>query len=128
MKINDILLAKEAITKLNTVKFKDFKMVMQVYSLTKSVNEVYDMVTSERNKIVDLYVQKDSNNNAIVKDNMYQFTTEENKLNYIKDNENLKDTEIDTIKKIQIPVDSIQYADNFTGADMLALDGFIDWI
>lgn len=127
MNILNVLDAKEAITKLNKVKFNDFKIVSKVYKLTKDINNILEMVQQEQNKIVKKYA-KFENDKPSISNGQYQFDSIENRNNFIKEMEELKKSNIDNIEKIDIPVDSIQYMSELTSVDMMILEPFINWI
>lgn len=128
MRIIDILNAKESLTKLNKVKFSDFKIASNVYKLTKQVNNVLDMVQQEQQKIIDIYVLKDANGKLVIKDNQYQFASPENRNNFIEEIEKLKQTEINDISKINISINTIQFANDFSGEELMILEPFINWL
>ncbi len=128
MTINDILNAKESLAKLNKVKFNDFKVVSNVYKLTKKVNGVLEMVTQEQLKILDLYSKKDPAGKPLIENGQYQFESIENRDKFIDEITSLKKSEVDDIDKIDIRLDSIQFASDFTPEEMLALDPLINWI
>ncbi len=127
MKIVNILDAKESIAKLNKIKFNDFKIVSKIYKLTKEINSVLEMVQQEQNKIIQKYVKKD-NDKPVVVDGQYQFDSAENRNNFVKEIAELKNSDADSIVAIDIPVDSIQYMSELTGADMIILEPFVNWI
>ena len=128
MKLIDILNAKDSISKLNKIKFTDFKIVSSVYKLTKHLNEILDMVQQEQNKIISAHALLDSNNNPVIKNNQYQFAKDENRIAFIEEMNKLKQSDIDDISKIIIPIDSIQIANDITSEDMLKLEPLIEWI
>lgn len=128
MKIIDILVAKESVAKLNNFKFNDFKIVSNVYKLTKRINEILDLVKAEQQKIVDLYTKKDDNGKPIIENNQYQFETVEDRDNFISEFEKMKQTEVDDISRIDIPIDSVQIATEFTAKEMMQLEPIINWI
>ena len=127
MKIVNILDAKESIAKLNKIKFNDFKIVSKIYKLTKEINSVLEMVQQEQNKIIQKYVKKDKDKPVVV-DGQYQFDSAEDRNNFVKEIAELKNSDIDSIVTIDIPVDSIQYMNELTGADMIILEPFVNWI
>lgn len=128
MIINDILNAKDSLIKLNNAKFSEFKIVASVYKLVKKVESIYDMVTKEQNKIIDIYVQKQENGQLVIKDNQYQFESEEKKNGFITEMNKLRFTEVDDISKITIPTDSIQHIVDFSSEDMVRLEPLIEWV
>lgn len=127
MKIVNILDAKESIAKLNKIKFNDFKIVSKIYKLTKEINSVLEMVQQEQNKIIQKYVKKD-NDKPVIVGGQYQFDSDENRNNFVKEIAELKNSDADSIVTIDIPVDSIQYMSELTGADMIILEPFVNWI
>lgn len=128
MIINDILNAKDSLIKLNNAKFSEFKIVASVYKLVKKVESIFDMVTKEQNKIIDIYVQKQENGQLVIKDNQYQFENDEKRNNFITEMNKLRSTEVDDISKITIPTDSIQILSDFSSEDMVRLEPLVEWI
>lgn len=128
MIINDILNAKDSLIKLNNAKFSEFKIVASIYKLVKKVDSIFDMVTKEQNKIIDIYVQKQENGQLVIKDNQYQFENDEKRNSFIMEMNKLRFTEVDDISKITIPTDSIQILSDFSSEDMVRLEPFVEWI
>lgn len=128
MIINDILNAKDSLIKLNNAKFSEFKIVASVYKLVKKVESIFDMVTKEQNKIIDIYVQKQENGQLVIKDNQYQFENDEKRNGFIMEMNKLRSTEVDDISKITIPTDSIQILSDFSSEDMVRLEPLVEWI
>lgn len=128
MIINDILNAKDSLIKLNNAKFSEFKIVASVYKLVKKVESIFDMVTKEQNKIIDIYVQKQEDGQLVIKDNQYQFENDEKRNGFIMEMNKLRSTEVDDISKITIPTDSIQILSDFSSEDMVRLEPLVEWI
>lgn len=129
MKVIDILNAKDSLAKLNKIKFSDFRIVSNIYKLTKKVNDVLEMVQQEQKKIIANYVDKDETGNPIIKENQYQFSQVENRTKFIQEIENLKVSNVDDIVKIDISLSSIQFSEeDFSGEDMLRLESLINWL
>lgn len=129
MKVIDILNAKDSLAKLNKIKFSDFRIVSNIYKLTKKVNDVLEMVQQEQKKIIANYVDKDETGNPIIKENQYQFSKVENRTKFIQEIEDLKASNVDDIVKIDISLSSIQFSEeDFSGEDMLRLESLINWL
>lgn len=128
MKINDILIAKESLTKLNKAKFNDFSLVYKIYKLTKQVNNVLDLVQEEQQKILETYAQKDANGNVVIENNQYKFENTEARSKFIEEIEKLRNSEAEDIVKIDISVKDVQSAMDFSSAELLVLDPIINWI
>lgn len=123
MKFNDLNIGKEALIKLNNVKFNDFKIAMKVFKLTKSVNENIEFFTTEYNKLIDLYKPEKLQNGSMKFDSVENRTKFESELN------TLLNTELETnIEKIEIPLASVENAKDFSGNDIMALSPFVEWL
>jgi len=128
MTINDILNAKESLTKLNKIKFNNFRTISNIYKLTKKVNSILELLQQENEKIIDIYVLKDSNGKPLIKNNQYQFETVEKKDSFIKESNKLRFEEVSDITKIDININDIQVSLDFSSEDMIKLDSMINWI
>lgn len=122
MKFNELNIGKEALIKLNNVKFNDFKIAMKVFKLMKSVNENIDFFTSEYNKIVDSYDCEKIQNGSL------KFKTVEDKVKFEEEQHKLLNTELENIEKIEIPLASVENAKDFSGNDIMALSPFVEWL
>lgn len=122
MKVNDVILGKEALIKLNNTKFNDFKIVMSVYKLVKSVDEVLDMAQSQQQKIIDTYHAVNLQNGT------FKFNNEEDKRSFLKEMDELKNADIDSIQQIKIPLNSVQNAPDISARDLVSLAPFVEWI
>jgi len=122
MKVNDVILGKEALIKLNNTKFNDFKIVMSVYKLVKSLDEVLDMAQSQQQKIFDTYHAVNLQNGT------FKFNNEEDKRSFLKEMDELKNTDIDSIQQIKIPLNSVQNAPDISARDLVSLAPFVEWI
>lgn len=120
MTINDILLSKESLMKLNQAKFKDFKMVMKIYNLTKKFNEVVDIVKDQQQKLINEYATG-------TEDGVVKFENDENKQKFVEELEKIKNTEYTDIEMLTIHSSDITYLPDFSGNDMIILSAFIIW-
>ena len=127
MKINDIIASKEALIKLNNIKFTDFNISYKIYKTIKTVNEILDTVQEEQNKIIAKYVAKEESGKLKIENNQYQFNSDDDKMRFINELTSLKNSEVE-VNKIDIPVQSIQYANALSSSDLMTLDIFINWV
>ena len=128
MTINEILNAKDAIAKLNTIKFNDFKIVSRVYKLTKQVNTVIELYQQEVQKTLKMYAKLDEQGVPVIVNNQYQFEDVQHRDDFIKEIENVKSSEAEDVDRIDIKIDSIQFGSDLTSAEMLMLDPVVNWI
>lgn len=128
MTIKQILDAKPSLIKLNKIRFSDFKIVSKVYKLSKNIDSALELANAEQDKIIQTYVKKDENGNLVIINNQYQFSTEQDRLNFINEIEKLRNQEIEELNKIDIPTEKVQIVNDFSAEDMLLLDSIINWI
>lgn len=127
MIVNQILEARNSLVKLTKAKFSEFKTTYAIYKLAKQVENVYEMVNKEQEKIIDIYVQKDDSGQIIVKDNQYQFSSVENRDKFVQEINKLRAENITDIEPIELTDNDIQFITDFAVEDMIKLDGLIIW-
>lgn len=127
MIVNQILEAKNSLLKLTKAKFTNFKTTYDIYKLTKQVESLYELVNKEQEKIIDIYVQKDDSGQIIVKDNQYQFESQEKKNGFIQELNKLRSEEVKDIQPLNLSYEEFQQVSDFSVEDMVKLDGLIIW-
>lgn len=128
MKVNDILTARNSLAKLVKVKFTDFKTTISVYKLSKKVDEVLDMVQKEQDKIIDIYVVKNSNGKPLIENGNFKFETKENMDKFLADMNKLRSEEVTDIEKLAINLDTIQSGADITTEDIILMEPLISWL
>lgn len=127
MIVNQILEAKNSLLKLTKAKFTNFKTTYDIYKLTKQVESLYELVNKEQEKIIDIYVQKDDSGQIIVKDNQYQFESQEKRNGFIQELNKLRSEEVKDIQPLNLSYEEFQQVSDFSVEDMVKLDGLIIW-
>lgn len=127
MIVNQILEAKNSLLKLTKAKFTNFKTTYDIYKLTKQVENLYELVNKEQEKIIDIYVQKDDSGQIIVKDNQYQFESQEKRNGFIQELNKLRSEEVKDIQPLNLSYEEFQQVSDFSVEDMVKLDGLIIW-
>ncbi len=128
MIISDILNAKDSLSKLNKIKFKNFKTISGIYKLTKKINSILELLQQENEKIIDIYTLKDKNGKPLIKDGQYQFESIEKRDSFVTEFNKLRTEEVTDVEKVSININDIQFSTDFSAEDMMKLDPIIEWV
>lgn len=130
MKIEKIVTAREALTRLTEKRFTDYKKVRAIVKLRQAVDAEFEFYAAEEKKAVDTYAEKNGNGTpAFLPDGRLKLKDEKAKVDFESEIAALLDTEVDSIEPVKITEKDFRSADDLpTPDDMIALDGLVDFV
>ena len=112
MKITDILAASDYLKKLVNVRFSSFKVTRSITNLVKQCDEEIKLYMTEMQKLINIYAEKGEDGNPVV-----------------LENGNIKLIDQDNVHKVNLSESDFRDpADLPTPAEMMALEGVINWV
>lgn len=131
MKITDILAASDTLKKLVNVRFSSYKATRSITILVKQCDEEIKLYMAEMQKLINIYAEKDKDGNPVVLENgSIKLIDQEAKNNFDKEFKDLSETDVsDTVHKINLSESDFRDpADLPTPAEMMALEGVVNWV
>ena len=127
MKLNDILVANEALKRLSEKRFSSYAKMRELVKLRKAVEQEVDFYAKEETKAVNAYAEVDEGGSPIfLSDGRLRLTDMEAKIAFEKEIATLRETEVDGIVPITLCERDFRSADDIpTVDDMIALEGVI---
>ena len=129
--ITDILTASDYLKKLVNVRFSSFKVTRSITNLVKQCDEEIKLYMTEMQKLINIYAEKGEDGNPIVLENgNIKLIDQEAKDNFDKDYKDLSETDVsDNVHKVNLSESDFRDpADLPTPAEMMALEGVINWV
>ena len=125
---NYLLQSAPLYNKLLQTNFTSFKLSRNLMIQKKKIDNELSIYLELEKKLIDKYAKKDDNGQPIVgEDGIIEFDSEDNKVEYIHEIIELKNT-IDNFKKVTIYEDNFRNANDIPSPnEMLALEEVIDW-
>lgn len=131
MKITDILAASDYLKKLVNVRFSSFKVTRSITNLVKQCDEEIKFYMTEMQKLINIYAEKGEDGNPVFNENgNIKLIDQEAKNNFDKEYKDLSETDVsDNVHKINLSESDFRDpADLPTPAEMIALEGVINWV
>ena len=127
MKLNDILVANEALKRLSEKRFSSYAKMRELVKLRKAVEQEVDFYAKEETKAVNTYAEVDEGGSPIfLSDGRLRLKDMEAKIAFEKEIATLRETEVDGIVPITLCERDFRSADDIpTVDDMIALEGVI---
>ncbi len=127
MKLNDILVANEALKRLSEKRFSSYAKMRELVKLRKAVEQEVDFYAKEETKAVNAYAEVDEGGSPIfLSDGRLRLKDMEAKIAFEKEIATLRETEVDGIVPITLCERDFRSADDIpTVDDMIALEGVI---
>ena len=127
MKLNDILVANEALKRLSEKRFSSYAKMRELVKLRKAVEQEVDFYAKEETKAVNAYAEVDEGGSPIfLSDGRLRLKDMEAKTAFEKEIATLRETEVDGIVPITLCERDFRSADDIpTVDDMIALEGVI---
>ena len=127
MKLNDILVANEALKRLSEKRFSSYAKMRELVKLRKAVEQEVDFYAKEEKKAVNAYTEVDEGGSPIfLSDGRLRLKDMEAKIAFEKEIATLRETEVDGILPITLCERDFRSPDDIpTVDDMIALEGVI---
>ena len=127
MKLNDILVANEALKRLSEKRFSSYAKMRELVKLRKAVEQEVDFYAKEETKAINAYAEVDEGGSPIfLSDGRLRLKDMEAKIAFEKEIATLRETEVDGILPITLCERDFRSADDIpTVDDMIALEGVI---
>ena len=127
MKLNDILVANEALKRLSEKRFSSYAKMRELVKLRKAVEQEVDFYAKEETKAVNAYAEVDEGGSPIfLSDGRLRLKDMEAKIAFEKEIDTLSETEVDGIVPISLCERDFRSPDDIpTVDDMIALESVI---
>ena len=127
MKLNDILVANEALKRLSEKRVSSYAKMRELVKLRKAVEQEVDFYAKEETKAVNAYAEVDEGGSPIfLSDGRLRLKNMEAKIAFEKEIATLRETEVDGILPITLCERDFRSPDDIpTVDDMIALEGVI---
>ena len=127
MKLNDILVANEALKRLSEKRFSSYAKMRELVKLRKAVEQEVDFYAKEETKAVNAYAEVDEGGSPIfLSDGRLRLKDMEAKIAFEKEIATLRETEVDGIVPIALCERDFRSSDDIpTVDDMIALESVI---
>lgn len=127
MKLNDILVANEALKHLSEKRFSSYAKMRELVKLRKAVEQEVDFYAKEETKAVNAYAEVDEGGSPIfLSDGRLRLKDMEAKIAFEKEIATLRETEVDGIVPITLCERDFRSPDDIpTVDDMIALESVI---
>ena len=127
MKLNDILVANEALKRLSEKRFSSYAKMRELVKLRKAVEQEVDFYAKEETKAVNAYAEVDEGGSPIfLSDGRLRLKDMESKIAFEKEIAILRETEVDGIVPITLCERDFRSPDDIpTVDDMIALESVI---
>ena len=130
MKLNDILVANEALKRLSEKRFSSYAKMRELVKLRKAVEQEVDFYAKEETKAVNAYAEVDEGGSPIfLSDGRLRLKDMEAKIAFEKEIATLRETEVDGIVPTTLCERDFRSPDDIpTVDDMIALEGVIIFV
>ena len=127
MKLNEILVANEALKRLSEKRFASYKKMRELVKLRKAVEGELEFYLSEEQKAFKTYAELDGGGHPIfLEDGRLRLKDMDAKIAFEAEISVLRDTEVEGISPITLCESDFRCADDIpTVDDMIALEGVI---
>ena len=127
MKLNDILVANEALKRLSEKRFLSYAKMRELVKLRKAVEQEVDFYAKEETKAVNAYAEVDEGGSPIfLSDGRLRLKDMDAKIAFEKEIATLRETEVDGIVPITLCERDFRSPDDIpTVDDMIALESVI---
>ena len=127
MKLNDILVANEALKRLSEKRFSSYAKMRELVKLRKAVEQEVDFYAKEETKAVNAYAEVDEGGSPIfLSDGRLRLKDMEAKIAFEKEIATLRETKVDGIVPITLCERDFRSPDDIpTVDDMIALESVI---
>ena len=129
MKLNNVMQARDALAKLTDTHFTSYKILRELVKLKKRVDEEYEFYSTQEQKAVDAYAEKNENGQLVFVDGgRLKLKDAKSKAAFDAEIAKLNETEVDDIPVVTIRENDFRTAADFpTATDMLLLSEIIEF-
>ena len=129
MKLINVMQARDALAKLTDTHFTSYKILRELVKLKKRVDEEYEFYSTQEQKAVDAYAEKNENGQLVFVDGgRLKLKDAKSKAAFDAEIAKLNETEVDDIPVVTIRENDFRTAADFpTATDTLLLSEIIEF-
>lgn len=130
MKLYELFVSQKELVMLRDKHYKNFAVALKIAEKIKDFETKVDFYAKEEKRIAEKYGVKDENGNLEIQNGgQIHFANKEDALNFNKEINDLRNTEVDAGEKIKIDIakDIDKDEVDFSPKDILVLMNFVDF-
>lgn len=125
----DIINVQKSFEKLLDLRVKDIKLAIKISKAYKEIKEHNETYAKQEGMMIQKYGCKNEKGEVIIeKDKYIKFACVEDAENYVKEQEALRNSEVDIFDEIKIKVSDLLDASTITASLIYDLDGFVKFV
>ena len=125
----DIVNVQKSFEKLLDLRVKDIKLAIKISKAYKEIKEHNETYSKQESMMIQKYGLKNEKGEVIIeKDKYIKFACVEDAENYVKEQEALRNSEVDIFDEIEIKTSDLLDASTITASLIYDLDGFVKFV